>query len=255
METSTVTIHCSQNKSIIVISAYSPGHNNISFINELNNLFNQLEINNPNTFYLIAADLNCRLKEWGDTASNTRGQYLQNWLNNHSIDLRATLYTTDEPNFLSSKSFLDICIADARLHLDQLNNNKLTTTDYDSDHRAIKINLQLNTDDNFNYLLNDIKQNKMYKKTKWCKFRNTLNKINREEIPMDRNLSNNEIEEHLKRMDEYIIKAIEETVPTSKPSNSMLRYVNKKNLKTIQNKILTSIKKNITKISQALRSK
>lgn len=99
LESTAIKIHCNNNKDLIIISVYAAGHNQISFINELNHLFSQNSLTHDNSYFIVAGDLNARVKDWGDTTTNSRGGYLTNWLNGRAIDLRLLLYPPAEPIF------------------------------------------------------------------------------------------------------------------------------------------------------------
>ncbi|OXU26695.1 hypothetical protein TSAR_016977 [Trichomalopsis sarcophagae] len=68
----------------------------------------------------------------------------------------------------------------------------------------------------------------MFKKTKWRKFSNNLSKNNTLEIPQNRNLSINEINQYLDQLEESIINEIQQTVPKYKSTDNVLNYINQK---------------------------
>lgn len=225
LETCAIKIHCQNNKKIIIICTYAAGHNCKTIVNEFNNLFRQLNLNQLNSYFIIAGDLNARLVEWGDSTNNPRGNYMRTWIAANSIDYRFIVYTPNESTFKSSGSFLDICLADSRLKLENLLANKLKTLDYDSDHRAIKFQINLVANDIRPEINTDCKFLKNFKKTNWKRFRKNLDAL---ALPMDRNLSNEEIDGTLSELKNNIKKAIEMTTPIYKPQNSVAKYVNKK---------------------------
>ncbi|CAG5100724.1 Protein of unknown function [Cotesia congregata] len=180
------------------------------FLDELNTLFLNLNLNNNNNYYLIAEDFNARHRELGDRINKTRGRWLVNWDKENSITFRSIIYTAHEPTFTSkgSESYLDLCIADSRLNLMNLINNKLKTLNYDSDHRGILIDLNLqNLEINLQSIQLEIKANidnhweKICKKVNHrdhTKFFSIINKVFR---PRERshmpNLSIKEEDSHL----------------------------------------------------------
>ncbi|XP_046143143.1 uncharacterized protein LOC123988149 [Osmia bicornis bicornis] len=67
-----------------------------------------------------------------------------------------------------------------------------------------------------------------YKKTNWEKFQETAEVNYQRNIPANRNLSNEEIDDWLRDTDIYIKEVMEETIPRSKTHNSTDKYMNKK---------------------------
>lgn len=248
LETSAIKINCGNNKQLIIISIYAAGHNQISFTNELDHLFTQNNITRDNTYFILAGDLNARSKNWGDSTTNSRGRYLTNWLDNKATDLRLHLYPPAEPTFPRSNSFLDVCIADTRIELKKTINDKIEVLDYDSDHRALAIYLDLKSIEAQINTLPEVYA-KNYKGTKWSKFQDKLSKLT-VAIPSDKNLSNNEIDEYLLLLEQNINNTVSITVPDFKSSNSMTKYINKKITK------LTAEKhKTITKLNKIKRTR
>lgn len=58
-------------EKIIIISAYSADNSKMEFITELDTLFTELLLDNPNVYYILAGDLNARHSSWKN--NNTRG--------------------------------------------------------------------------------------------------------------------------------------------------------------------------------------
>lgn len=60
LETCIIKLNMPSNSILYIIAAYYPsGHNNASFITELNTIFDTLDLSNPNHYYILAGDLNC----------------------------------------------------------------------------------------------------------------------------------------------------------------------------------------------------
>ena len=69
-------------------------------------------------------------------------------LDNKSIHYKTNLYSTELPSYPKGRSYLDICLADARLKFQNLRPiSTLRTLDYDSDHNAIVFQINKNTSD------------------------------------------------------------------------------------------------------------
>lgn len=231
IETCAIVIKGENNQRLYIISMYAP-QGDFSFIHDLDSLFHQLETSNLNNYYIIAGDLNARLQEWGDRNSNQRGTYLKNYLNGKIIEHRPRVYVPADATHAVHGTFLDLCIADARLDFSELSNGKLVTRSYDSDHRAIAFTV--NFEANSRAMIDDLQQKNSYnyKKTRWKKFNNRLLSHDLE-IPSDRNLSNTEIDDAVSKITLAINDAITHTVAKYKSTDCTEKYITGK-IKNLQ---------------------
>lgn len=55
-----IKINLKNNKQLFVISAYAPGDERKNFVDELSLIFDELELNHLNNYYVLAGDLNAR---------------------------------------------------------------------------------------------------------------------------------------------------------------------------------------------------
>lgn len=167
--------------------------------------------------YLIAGDFNARHTLLGDRTINRHGSYLLEWNELYNSTFRTKIYPPDSPTYTPASSFLDICIADYRLALNEtyVHPNKLPTLDYDSDHRAIIMSVD-------KILLTQVDKSESlhipFKKINWRKFSKELVSIHTSNIPTNRNLSNTEIDKHV----EILTKNINSTLAkfATKKSNA-----------------------------------
>lgn len=142
LEACIVTIPMAANRRLFLISAYYPSGNNDQHLKtELQQLFQSLNLQNPNNYYLLSGDLNCKHSDWGNTSNNSKGNILKEWISHNEIDFRCSLYASLSPSYPRCSSYLDLCIADSRLCISKEINsiNCLKNLDYDSDHTAIQI--------------------------------------------------------------------------------------------------------------------
>ena len=162
----------------------------------------------------------------------------------------------DKPNNLDSHyievssypkggSFLDICIANNRLHFHNLTaQKKLKSFKYDSDHRIVSIKISLKTREHFEIDENnpDIKCN--YNKADWPKFKAHLNN-NNIDIPNDRDLTINEIDKYIEQLNTNIINAIDQATEHANNYNSSDRYITPqiKKLKKEKSQLISKINK------------
>lgn len=125
-----------------------------------------------------------------------------------------------------------------------LQNNKIKTCTYDSDHNGTKFSIELNENHTIETAIHK-PPIKLYKNTNWEKLEKYLEETELNPIPNNTNLSNEEIDSHLNTLNEIILKAINATVPTCKPNDSVMKYVNHKisKLYKIKSKLITEYNK------------
>lgn len=250
LEACIIKIPLLTNKTLYIISAYYPSGNNSNFlISDLNSIFKSLNLQNSDIYYILSGDLNCKHSDWGNVINNTKGSYLREWLENNEISFKCSLYASTIPSYPRCGSYLDLCLADSRLPILRSNNtvNSIKTLDYDSDHRALQIDLLNDTNDNFSFFVECPKSKFNYRKTNWIKFRKNINNAcrNTDPIPDNRNLSNSEIDYYLKKLNDVIIDSIDKSVPQFKDNDTVNKFVNPiiKKLQAEKSKTLTKIKK------------
>ncbi|KAI8130893.1 RNA-directed DNA polymerase from mobile element jockey [Lucilia cuprina] len=251
LECCVINIPLKSDKTLYISSVYYPsGNNNECFQHELHQLFVYLNLQSLDNYYVIAGDLNSKHKDWGNENNNTKGNLLSEWLSNYDLDFKCKLYASNCPSFPRGNSFIDLCIADARLEMVKENNltNCLKTIEYDSDHNAIEINVILDVDENltaFYQCLTEPEYN--FKKGNWNKFNKTILRElqNYEPIPNNRNLLNSEIDSHLQKIHECITLSIDKSIPKFKKCDNINKFTNSIIRKLCQekNKILSIIKK------------
>ena len=169
IEYTIIKIKLNNNKKLFIISMYANNQDKGTFINELNYLFQKLNLNNHNNYYILAGDLNARHKRWGDRDINCKGRLLNNWYEDNSINFKMTLYGTLTASFPSANTYLDLCIADSRLIFTDLINEKIQIYSYESDHLALIFTVETT---HLDILAphDAVDINFLYKKTNWKKF-------------------------------------------------------------------------------------
>ena len=230
LEYTIIKIKLNHNKKLYVISAYANNEDNEIFINEINYLFNKLNLSSHNNYYLLAGDLNARHQSWGDRESNCKGRLLKKWYDDNCINFKASLYGPHTASFPSADTYLDLCISDSRLHFTDLVDMKIRTHIYESDHMALKYTIETA---NLELLSYQEENNKsfLFKKTNWKKFKKELNSLCDFEIPHDRNLTINEINHYLAEISKNINISIQKIVPKYQPKKDVFTYLNHKTVK------------------------
>ncbi|XP_050484052.1 uncharacterized protein LOC126870410 [Bombus huntii] len=148
LETTIIKIKISNKENLFITAAYATYGNQKEFNYEFNNLFELLQLNKPENYYIIAGDLNAKHTSWKNEINNTRGNFIRNWLDNKSIHYKTNLYSSELPSYPKGGSYLDICLANVRLKFQNLPpNNTLKTLAYDSDHNALVFHVNKNTSD------------------------------------------------------------------------------------------------------------
>lgn len=217
------------NKKFYIISFYAFPNNKKSFIDELNDLCNNLKLHNQDHAYILAGDINAKRVDWGDSQDNTHGKQLRDWECSVAPKIRAKIISAEQPSFIPGQSYLDCCITDQNLL--NLANNKIKTIDYDSDHRALIFSAQAHTD-NPDYPATIFN----YKATKWDKFTKKLSNEFQEAPSDTRNLSINEIEQHIAYFTNTLKKTIIQITPKVQKQDSVHKYLNAKIKKLQKNK-------------------
>ena len=216
IETTMISIKLSQNKIFFIISAYASSSNKSQINNDLNIISKKLKLEHPDNSYIIIGDLNSRHSLWNNPKANYRGRQLKNWIEQNEITLNAKLLHSQIPTFYNSDSFIDIAIVKSSIKIKE---KYLFTLDYESDHRAIGIHVQLSDKlPVVNSLNNKVKFN--FKKTNTKKFQINLDSIYTEIILDNVNLSNSDIDFHIEKLESAITKAIEKSTTKFKEINS-----------------------------------
>lgn len=223
---------------------YAKPDNKDTFINELDTLYNHLQLNAPNNTFIIAGDLNARRKAWGDRTDNQRGKLLYQWVTEPSSHLK-TKITPDAPIFKSAQSFLDIFLIASRLTPLNYPPDKATTLPCDSDHSALSLILLINNPNLPPWTEHATKLPANYKATKWSKFTKTLDTNYQDQIPNIHNLTIQDIDAHLLIITKAITTTVDQTVPKFKPKDSIQKYLNRKIIKLQKYKTLVSTLHNL----------
>lgn len=257
-ETTIIKIELLSQKQLFVISVYGTTNDSPQFLEEYQHLFNTLDLMNVNNLYILAGDFNAKHRSWMNTVNNSRGNTINNWMEDNGMQYRGQLYYTSLPTFDRGSSFLDIAIADARINFnitvyseDSPNHDEygLLLLPYDGDHDAIQMTVQMEDDDAF--VTRQHVGRLQYKTTDWDKFTNKLFfNINRLRstrrspiIPTDRNIQNAEIDRYEELLQSTINETIEQTVKRTKQATSSDKFTNWriKKLKKRKNEVLQAI--------------
>ena len=215
LETMIIKIKINKKENLFITAAYAAYGNQKQFNDEFDNLFQLLQLDKQENYYIIAGDLNAKHTSWKNELNNTRGNSVRNWLDNRSILYKTNLYSSELPSYPKGRSYLDICLVDARIKFQNLRpNNTLRTIDYDSDHNAIVLQISKNTSDYLTFETQTDTPRYNYKKTDWKKFQNQQNCDLK--IYNNVNLTDRQIDSFIDEIEKHIQIALQEFVPTLK---------------------------------------
>ncbi|KAK0169435.1 hypothetical protein PV328_012052 [Microctonus aethiopoides] len=254
IENLSIKIKINRNNNLILTTVYAPPSNREKFEKEFDELFQKLELSNTKNYYIIAGDLNAKHKRWKNNSYNTRGNQIDKWLEKNDLKYRIQLYNTDIPTYPRGESYLDICIADQRLHFQTINNNELRAIPYDSDHNAVLMDIKNTLDSDWTLETNTETHKKNFNKTNWEKFKKTLIQQHKKKIPDNINLSRNEIDSYIEQLEKEINDTIEKVVPIIKKNKCQTDCYKNKKIKNLE-KYKSSIITNINKIYRAMNNK
>ncbi|KAL7290515.1 hypothetical protein TKK_0015286 [Trichogramma kaykai] len=151
---------------------------NISIINDLDKLFNNLKLDNIRNDYVIIGELNAKHKNWNNVSINSRGRELNRRVFDVGMMFNTKILFSLTPTLYKANSFI------ALVKSNIITPNYLTTHNYESDHRAIELSLKLNFQTAIPPII-DRSTKFLYKKTNTKKFLKYLEK-NAIEVPSDR---------------------------------------------------------------------
>lgn len=98
------------NENLYIISIYAApkSRGDENYDTELREIFEKLELLDPNNYYVIAGDMNGRHTEWKSPRTNYRGEHLKRWLDTEGFMYKAKLLLPNEASFERGNSFVDI---------------------------------------------------------------------------------------------------------------------------------------------------
>lgn len=219
-----------------------------SAIDEIDTIFRTLQLDSNSNYFILAGDFNARHAAWNNNVSNTRGTLLYDWWVSNRLQRRVALLATDSPSFPSHGSYLDLALVDSRFELARTNEtavNCVRTVYYDSDHNGLLLTGQVPNDE-FQLVEYAQSGDYMYSKADWARFTKAMHRavLRNIQIPTNRNLTNTEVDQYLKDMDDLTRQTMDKTIPRTKPGCSLECYRNRTidALYTEKSRLLTEYK-------------
>ena len=128
-----------QLKKLLIGSIYiSCNHPASSLLDGLNKI---LHVANDFDGFILGGDLNSRSLTWGDHTENANGKILENWLQDHSLEV--TRLCDVKPSYPNGSSFLDHFLLSPHLINVMQPNFKISSLPTFSDHFPLKLELQM----------------------------------------------------------------------------------------------------------------
>lgn len=246
VESTIIKFSLPNNTFLFIISCYARPSDSLGFKTEFHQLFELLRLDNLQNNYLLAGDLNARHREWLNRVNNSRGTFLNTWLDEKFMRFRGKLYHTALPTFVrgDGESFIDLAIADSRItfhaHSDgsnfDVNHDRfgLLNLPYDSDHDAISMIISLEND----LLLNIPTANKTgqfkFNTVNWAKFNKSLCRSYQvwpksdggTIVPANANLNNAEIDSGVEQLSDIITKTMDTQIKRYIWTDDASKYTN-----------------------------
>ena len=99
LETTIIKIKISNKENLLITAAYATYRNQKEFNDEFNKLFELLQLDKQENYYIIAGDLNAKHTSWKNVLNDTKGNFIRNWLDNKSIHYKTNLYSSELPSY------------------------------------------------------------------------------------------------------------------------------------------------------------
>ena len=250
LEACAIKVPLTSNKVLHIVSVYYPsGSNDSTMKNDLSDMFESMQLDNINNYYVIAGDFNARHTNWGNPNNNSKGIKLSQWIAENEILMRCTMSASNKPSFARANSFIDLCVHDNRLKISKTNDsiNGINTIDYDSDHNALQFEVSFNSLKEFSFFKDNKPIAYNFKATNWRKFNNHLLSLasNKISIPNNKNIPNEQIDFYLDELNSIIVNTIKSQTPKYKNTNFTEKLSNTiiKKLRLEKSRVLTIIKK------------
>lgn len=170
--------------------------------------------------FIIGGDFNARHPLWMDSLISSPGRAIADWLLSNSHQHSFEVISQPLPTFPRTPSLIDFFICSPTLvcSIPQLTNYRCETIASDSDHFAVKLNVQLKI--SLNFLLVQKEEFTNFKKINWNIFQESLTDKLRNNTPSSTvNLSNVEIDSAIAKIESSISETIAEQ-PCSNPAHS-----------------------------------
>ena len=91
IESAAISLNLINKQKLILVSIYAPDSQNDVFVEELDNLFNVLNLDKFDTKYIIAGNMKTKHINWNNVVNNSRGNSLNHCLQNNNVKYKPEL--------------------------------------------------------------------------------------------------------------------------------------------------------------------
>lgn len=207
-------------KNLIFASVYKPPSEVINK-KTVHIKINPMELNSilnidKNAYYIIGGDFNAHHQFWNDKQNCINGKAIYEWFLAHKNNYNIDLYASENPTCMRSTdgSHIDFGFISSSIEITNSACKTKLSSELYSDHAAITLKINIQPTEKEQIVI------KNYKQTNWQRFKAFIElKTNVLNIPVNRNLNKNEIDENIKKLNEIYSEAIEKFVPCIKIIN------------------------------------
>jgi hypothetical protein len=205
-EATAIVIKVNNNESFLFLSLYFfSGSSKASIKTDLTTIH---QLCSQHTYCLIGGDWNARHPLWQDDISSIQGEAIVEWLTDHCHEHSLVVISQPLKTFPKTPSTLDFFMGSSNILciLPELQNYSCAAYPSDSDHFAVELLIRLNQCLLTERSANDRELN--YSKIDWNTFQMS---VSNEIImpPINRNLSNSEIDEAILNFESAVNQAID----------------------------------------------
>lgn len=226
IECTVVRIKMKNNQSLTLVAAYFP--NQTLGNDDLNNIWNHFGKNNV----ILAGDLNAKHTSWNNNNNNPNGTVLYNWA--HDNITSCCVKYPDEPTCIrdnTNPSTIDGFIVSSDIN--QICNNQIQTHDFFSDHRAISMQVLLESET----IIVEPQLVWNWDQCDWDKFNQIIDReLKNSAIPDNINIDKDQIDSFVSKIESIFENALKESCPKVKLNLSRLIKLSKRSLALIHRK-------------------
>lgn len=212
--------------AVFVFSIYVHS-NQLSSSEDLSRVFDCF---GPDVFLLLGGDFNAKHHNWLNYNNNSNGLIVNSFITCDQHFRRTKLISSSRPTRFASNSFsfIDFFLISSNINSDQ----NARTYPFESDHLAIEIFIEIpciETSDSVPAL--------NFNRTNWSRVNKMLACYLQENLPPSgRNMSGEQIEDHVRFLEETVLQIVTENTPIMKMHPNYSLELNQLTLKCIQEK-------------------
>lgn len=201
-----VKVHMNNSEILYVIALYKPPKKKLKS-SDLNRLINLC----GHSKFIIGGDFNSKHRAWSNNINDANGNILYEWLSSHNVCDRVNMLTgTESTCDRRQNSFIDLFIFDKNIVNNYFSDsyNQLAVLPYLSDHGAVVFGCVINS-----ISVKEINYKYNYKNVNWNDFNRKIeSKLEGCDIPINRNLSPDEIDNIANDLQSILCNCVDEKI-------------------------------------------